>query len=147
MLVNSFSFGDWCLSGQLAALAYVGGLLVMTSGCLGQRETRFLGLEARPTATERRAYELHDPFADKLVGPDTESRPRGFAEPREESRRAFDLRNMQSTAGIGEPIGAQGVHIPVSRPGVAPPSPTANLVIENRPGATAVGSRANGSPF
>jgi hypothetical protein len=123
------------------------GFSVVATGCVGPTETRFLGLNARPPATERRAYELHDPFADKLVGPDTEVRPRGFSEPREEPRRAYDLRNIQSTAGIAEPTGPEGVRVPATRPGVAPPSPVANLVIENRPGAIAAGGRNSGSPF
>lgn len=70
--------------------------LLFAGGCAG--ETRFLSLNPRPTSTERKAYEIHDPFPDESAGPETFSRPRGFINPRTDERREFELRTIRSAA-------------------------------------------------
>jgi hypothetical protein len=78
----------------------VWGLLV--SGCVGPEETQFLTLAPRSPEVEARSYDFHDPFPDKLAGPDTYSRPRSFITPRESGRTLLDLRfllAMHPTAG------------------------------------------------
>ncbi len=65
-------------------------------GCMQTQETRFLSCIPRPPAVEARSYDLHDPFADENAGPQTFTRPRAFTEPRKNTRKANDLRFLQS---------------------------------------------------
>ena len=66
------------------------------SGCLQTQETRFLSCVPRPSGVEARSYEIHDPFADESVGPETFTRPRAFQEPRSDTRKSSDLRFLQA---------------------------------------------------
>jgi hypothetical protein len=70
------------------------GLLV---GC---QETRLLSCMPRKPAVESRSYDYHDPFPDDEIGPKTYSRPRTFEEPRSDTRKSFDLRNLQASRGF-----------------------------------------------
>ena len=80
-------------------------LIVVGSG-LGCQETRFLSCRTRQPRVEARSYDLHDPFADETIGPDTATRPRTFELPRNEDRKSFDLRNIQASGGVNPPVQA-----------------------------------------
>ena len=75
---------------------------LMLSGFLvGCQETRFLScLPKRSATVESRSYDVHDPFPDDEIGPKTFSRPRTFEEPRSDTRKTFDLRNLQASRGF-----------------------------------------------
>ncbi|ODA28603.1 hypothetical protein [Planctopirus hydrillae] len=106
------------------------GLLILSgqlfSGCAG--EGRYLTLMPRPVATERKASEIHDPYPEKYVAPDTFNRPRAFIAPRTDERQSFDLRSIQATVGQarpGSPFAEQPV--PYQKPEATP-----QLVYEQR---------------
>jgi hypothetical protein len=102
------------------------GMLLLSSGCAG--EGRYLSLMPRPVATERKASEIHDPYPERFVAPDTFNRPRAFINPRTEERQSYDLRSIQATVGQarpGSPFAEQP--IPYNRP-----EATAQLVYEQR---------------
>ncbi len=84
------------------------------TGCM-QQETRFLSCLPRPPGVEARSYDLHDPFPDEDVGPNTFTRPRAFQEPRGETRKTNDLRFLQAarefaprTQAYWDPLDAVG---------------------------------------
>jgi len=67
--------------------------------------TRLPRVEPTNKYVERGSYERQDPFSLEDLGPDTMSRPRGFDEPRNASRRAAEQRtlrglNPQLTPGV-----------------------------------------------
>lgn len=70
--------------------------LLLLGGCVGPRETQFLRCAPRSLNVEARSYEYHDPFADEAAGPSTFTRPRTFSEPRSDTRKQFELRNLQA---------------------------------------------------
>ena len=74
-------------------------ILVVVSG-LGCQETRFLSCRARDPGVESRSFDVHDPFPDDKMGPETFSRPSTFQEPRTDDRKSFDIRNLQAARGI-----------------------------------------------
>jgi hypothetical protein len=74
-------------------------MLIVVGGGLGCQETRFLSCRTREPRVEARSYDLHDPFPDETIGPETFTRPRAFQEPRTEERKSFDLRNIQASTG------------------------------------------------
>ncbi|MBI1314614.1 hypothetical protein GC176_25255 [bacterium] len=75
-------------------------LLVNLTGCAyDPRRMRLPELWPRHPELERRAAEYHDPFPDASVGPDADSRPRGFNRQRSETRRAADLRSVHILDG------------------------------------------------
>lgn len=81
---------------------WVYGLLLGGAGCVGPEETRYLSLYQRDPTVEARSYDYHDPFPDELAGPSTYTRPRNFLEPRDDTRKTFDLKfllAMHPTAG------------------------------------------------
>lgn len=75
----------WC------ALSVFG---LVFAGCIGPRETRLLTCNMRDLNVEARSYDSHDPFADENSGPETFSRPRTFVEPRSDSRKALNMRQL-----------------------------------------------------
>ena len=81
-------------------------ILVVAGSGLGCQETRFLSGRSRDPRVEARSYDLHDPFPDEQMGPETFSRPREFQEPRSETRKTFDLRNLQASRGVIPPMQA-----------------------------------------
>lgn len=115
-------------------------LPLIAGGCVGPYETRYLTLYQRAPSVEARSYEAHDPFPNKMAGPDTYSRPRDFIDPRTDTRKNFDLRfltAMHPTAGqphlAGVPV-VQGPAVP--GPGGRPiptGSPVANYPYPNAP--------------
>ncbi len=63
----------------------------------------------RNLTAESRMYEFHDPFPDEKSGPHTEYRPRGFMQPRTDTRRDFDLRLLLSmSSGSPGPLYSKG---------------------------------------
>ena len=94
-----------------------GWLLIMLvlTGCQNTQETRFLSCIPRPPRVEARSYDLHDPFPDESIAPNTFTRPRGFIKPRTEQRKTNDLRFLQaarefapSTHAFWDPLDASG---------------------------------------
>jgi hypothetical protein len=81
-------------------------MLILAGGLAGCQETRFLSCRTRDPRVESRSYDLHDPFADEEMGPETYSRPRDFQLPRSDTRKTFDLRNLQASRGINPPVQA-----------------------------------------
>ena len=71
-------------------------IVLVLAGCQNTQETRFLTWFPRPAAHERRSYELHEPFPDESIGPNTFTRPRTFIQPRTEQRKTNDLRFLQA---------------------------------------------------
>ena len=96
----------------MIALLMVEGLGL--TGCM-QQETRFLSCIPRPPGVETRSYDLHDPFPDEDVGPNTFTRPRAFEEPRSDTRKTNDLRFLQAarefaprTQAVWDPLDPTG---------------------------------------
>ena len=82
-------------------------LILLVVGCgPGCQETRFLSCRTRDPRVEARSYDLHDPFPDEEMGPKTYSRPRMFQEPRSDTRKTYDLRNLQISRGLTPPAQA-----------------------------------------
>jgi hypothetical protein len=81
-------------------------ILVLAGSGLGCQETRFLSCRTRDPRVEARSYDLHDPFPDESIGPETFSRPRAFEEPRTDERKTFELRNLQASRGVISPAHA-----------------------------------------
>lgn len=79
-----------------------GWLLIgfILTGCQNAPETRFLGCIPRPPLQEARSYDLHDPFPDEHLGPNTFTRPRQFITPRTEQRKTNDLRYLQAARNL-----------------------------------------------
>ena len=74
-------------------------LMMFLVGC-GLPETRYLTCIPRPPAIEAQSYDLHDPFPDEDLGPATYTRPRGFMQPRTESRKNLDQRLLKAKYGF-----------------------------------------------
>lgn len=81
-------------------------LLALTSsflaGCITPNTTHFPSLSFMPAEYERREAQIHDPYADSDIGPETYTRPRNFQQ-RPEPLRAQDryfaaLKRQQSGA-------------------------------------------------
>ena len=81
-------------------------VLVLTcsfaEGCITPHTTHFPSLSFMPSEYERREAQIHDPYPDADMGPDTATRPRGFQQ-RPETLKAQDkhfaaLRRQQSGA-------------------------------------------------
>lgn len=81
-------------------------MLIVAGSGLGCQETRFLSCRTREPRVEARSYDLHDPFPDETIGPETFTRPRAFQDPRSEERKSFDLRNIQAAVGVNTPVQA-----------------------------------------
>lgn len=81
-------------------------ILMLAGSSLGCQETRFLSCGTRDPRVESRSYDLHDPFPDESLGPETFTRPRAFQEPRTDERKTFDLRNLQASRGVIPPAQA-----------------------------------------
>ena len=60
------------------------------SGCLTPWNTRFPELWGRGTEYERREQQIQDPYPDSQLGPDTNIRPRDYANQRSQARRVKD---------------------------------------------------------
>lgn len=76
------------------------------SGCITPYNTQFPSFSFKHPLAEKQAYEIHDPFPDSSMGPDTHTRPRGFDVERREPRRKREqnfLMQMQPELGIPTP--------------------------------------------
>ncbi len=79
------------------------------AGCIGPQEMRLLTCNMRDLNVEARSYDSHDPFADESSGPETFSRPRTFVEPRSDSRKALNMRQLSAMyPNAGNTIFARG---------------------------------------
>ena len=68
---------------------------LLLAGCVNPALTRLPTFEAGHPFVEKRSYERHDPFPDRLIGPDTQVRPRDFNDQRAEPRRALEEQMFQ----------------------------------------------------
>lgn len=75
---------------------------LLAAGCFNPAFTRLPMLDPGQPQVEKRSYERHDPFPDRLSAPDTQVRPREFNGQRTEPRRALEERLLQGTMGYGE---------------------------------------------
>lgn len=111
---------------RVAGLAW--GLLLV--GCIGPQETRWLTCNPRDLNVEARSYDSHDPFADDSAGPDTFSRPRTFVEPRSDSRKSLNMRQLEAMhPNARGPVFARGPQPLWRLPGatVLAPQPTGTI--------------------
>lgn len=74
-------------------------VVFLVCGSVGCVETRWLNWNPRPAAEEVKSYDLHDPYPDESIGPDTHTRPRAFLQPRSEPYRNDELRFLRSMYG------------------------------------------------
>ncbi len=117
-----------------------GGLLFV--GCIGPQETRLLTCSTRDLNVEARSYDSHDPFADEESGPDTGTRPRTFMEPRSDSRKALNMRQLQAMyPNARGPVFARGPQPLWRLPGstVLAPQPTGTIASGPVPWSTSSG--------
>ena len=75
--------------------------LIGLAGCLNPATTRLPTCGQAPPAVERQSLGHFDPFPDPNLGPDTDSRPPSFAQPREPQRQALEGQLLR-----GAPAGA-----------------------------------------
>jgi hypothetical protein len=68
---------------------------LLLAGCVNPAFTRLPTFDAGHPFVEKRSFERHDPFPDRLDGPDTQVRPREFNDQRTEPRRALEERLFQ----------------------------------------------------
>lgn len=80
-----------------ALIVFGTAFAVAAAGCAWRPENRFLNCQARPPGIESKSWDLHDPFPDESIGPDTDTRPRQFTTPRSTERVKSDLRLMDTT--------------------------------------------------
>ena len=92
-------------------------IVLVLTGCQNTQETRFLSCIPRPPRVEARSYDLHDPFPDENIGPNTFTRPRSFIKPRTEQRKTNDLRFLQAAREFAP--STQAVWDPLDRSGTA----------------------------
>ncbi len=112
------------------------------AGCIGPQETRLLNCGTRDLNVEARSYDSHDPFADESSGPDTFSRPRTFVEPRSDSRKALNMRQLEAMyPNTRGPVFARGPQPLWRLPGstVLAPQPTGTIASGPVPWSTASG--------
>src|SRR5690606_38402353 len=75
--------GDWGMRSQNLVRGTLGLLGVGSAavcGCVNPMNTRLPTVATPPPPVEKRSYDIHDPFPDEDLGPDTMTRPRGFSE-------------------------------------------------------------------
>ncbi len=60
-------------------------LTCLWQGCITPYTTAFPSLSFMPAEYERREAQIHDPFPDVSIGPDTGNRPPGFTQQRSEN--------------------------------------------------------------
>jgi hypothetical protein len=80
---------------RAARIGWLGVCLAAAAGCPSPATTRLPTLAPAPNAVERQSLGHFDPLADPDLGPDTESRPREFREPREQQRQALEGRLLR----------------------------------------------------
>ncbi|MEX0728853.1 MAG: hypothetical protein WEB58_08205 [Planctomycetaceae bacterium] len=86
---------------------HIGWLLGVcaVSGCLNPMTTRLPTWNAGSPEAEKKSYEQFDPFPDVNAGPNTYSRPRGYTQQREPSRRAIEFNQTPARPSVpGYPI-------------------------------------------
>ena len=87
---------------QLRALQLM--LLVAISsvpGCVTPWNTRLPRVAPSPPAAEGRSYQVHDPFPEEDLGPETQVRPREYIESRPAPRRAIEGNTLMGVPPAG----------------------------------------------
>lgn len=79
--------------------------LVLLAGCLNPGTTRLPTVAPAPNAVERRSLGHFDPFADRDLGPETDTRPREFLEARDPQRQSLEGRFLQGAPAGPVPPG------------------------------------------
>jgi hypothetical protein len=79
-----------------AILSSLLAALFLLAGCASPYTTRLPTVGINPPLAEKRAYERHDPFPNERIGPDTQTRPLGFVDPRTEDRKALEGRMLNA---------------------------------------------------
>ena len=88
------------MSSVVKSVGLAATCLLMT-GCFSDAFTRLPEFGNGQPQVEKRSYERHDPFPDKLSAPDMQVRPREFSNQRSEPRRALEEKLFQGTTGNG----------------------------------------------
>ena len=94
----------------------LGLLLILISAGCNTAVTRLPTCRAQPADSEAKSYTWHDPFPDENAGPNTGTRPRVFTEPRTDSMKDYNWRNLRAAYGYGNPqrMYSWGPSMPVS---------------------------------
>ena len=103
--------------------ASLASLLLLTTGCITPYNTKFPSFGFKNSLVEKRSYEIHDPYPDASLGPDTQTRPRGFDIERREPRRKREqnfLLQSQPELGIPTPTPPAGGPTGWKYPNVVP---------------------------
>ena len=80
----------------------IGAACLLVAGCFNSGLTRLPTFASGQPQVEKRSFERHDPFPDRLSAPDMQVRPRGFSHQRTEPRRALEEQLFQGTTGSGQ---------------------------------------------
>jgi len=78
--------------------------VLLPCGCYSPAHTRLPTFWTGYPQSEGMAYQQQDPFPDPDIGPDTQSRPLGFVQPRTQERRATEQRLFQGLPSTPESI-------------------------------------------
>lgn len=95
-----------------------------TCGCVNPFNTRFPQVVHRPAEMERREAQVHDPYPDEQLGPETGFRPLGYVEQRSEPQRAKDkfftamLRTQNRPSLLPQSQNPRGMRPVVTNPGI-----------------------------
>lgn len=77
----------------------VAATCLLMTGCFSDAFTRLPAFGNGQPQVEKRSFERHDPFPDKMSAPDMQVRPREFSNQRSEPRRALEEKLFQGTTG------------------------------------------------
>ena len=73
----------------------------LAAGCFNPATTRLPTLAPAPNALERQSLGHFDPYPDPDLGPETDSRPQEFPQPREQERAALEGRLLRGAPPAG----------------------------------------------
>lgn len=76
--------------------------LTLIGGCFSPMHTRLPTWNTGYPRSEGMAYQQQDPFPDPSIGPDIQSRPLGFVQPRTPQRQAAEQRLFQGLPAVPE---------------------------------------------
>ncbi|MBW3539998.1 MAG: hypothetical protein KY476_07005 [Planctomycetes bacterium] len=72
--------------------------VLCAGGCITPWNTRLPTFAPSDPAVERRLYQVHDPFPDQELGPETMTRPRAYEEERPQPRQIQEGRTFRDLA-------------------------------------------------
>ncbi len=90
-------------------------MVTLLGGCLSTYTTRMPSLNLfnhQNPEIEKRSYEIHDPYPDESIGPETITRPRAFNIQRTEERKTFE---QKAFGNNGIPHGTAAPRLPTSQ--------------------------------